>query len=99
MRAISSMIGRGLAALAERVNPAVPEAMAGRVRMEQVQSILRMTPVMMSANIVIALLVNLAGLTGPHRVILTVWAAAVSELCTPCAPPRPPPRLALLTTR
>ena len=63
MRAISSMIGRGLAALAERVNPAVPEAMAGRVRMEQVQSILRMTPVMMSANIVIALLVNLAGLT------------------------------------
>ncbi|PZQ43791.1 MAG: GGDEF domain-containing protein, partial [Phenylobacterium zucineum] len=77
MRAISSMIGRGLAALAERVNPAVPEAMAGRVRMEQVQSILRMTPVMMSANIVIALLVNLAGLTGPHRVILTVWAALV----------------------
>ena len=78
MRAIaSSMIGRGLTALTERVSPAVPEAMAGRVRMEQVQSILRMTPVMMGANIVIAMLVNLAGMTGPHRTSLTIWATLV----------------------
>jgi diguanylate cyclase (GGDEF)-like protein/PAS domain S-box-containing protein len=71
------LIDRGLSALSARLVPHVPEAMAGRVRMEQVQSILRMTPVMMSANIVIALLVGLAGVNGPHTAPLSVWSALV----------------------
>ncbi len=57
--------------------PALPEAMAGRVRMEQVQSILRMTPVMMGANIIIAILVAFAGQGSPHADGLTLWACAV----------------------
>ena len=57
--------------------PAVPEAMAGRVRFEQLVSIQRLTPVMMVANIVNALLVFLAGLGGPHRLALLVWAGVV----------------------
>ncbi|MET3663429.1 EAL domain-containing protein [Caulobacter sp. 1776] len=73
----STLIQRGLTALLDRVLPDLPEAMAGRVRFEQVQSILRMTPVMMGANIVIALLVGLAGLNSPHTVALTIWAALV----------------------
>ncbi|PZR37373.1 putative bifunctional diguanylate cyclase/phosphodiesterase [Caulobacter segnis] len=56
---------------------ALPEAMAGRVRMEQVQSILRLTPFMMGANILIAILVALAGRASPHAVGLAVWACAV----------------------
>ncbi|UAL09955.1 putative bifunctional diguanylate cyclase/phosphodiesterase [Caulobacter segnis] len=75
--AASTLIHRGLSALYARLVPHVPEAMAGRVRMEQVQSILRMTPVMMGANIVIALLVGAAGLASPHTVALTIWAALV----------------------
>lgn len=75
--AASTLIDRGLSALSARLVPHVPEAMAGRVRMEQVQSILRMTPVMMSANIVIALLVGLAGMHGPHTAPLTVWSTLV----------------------
>lgn len=51
--------------------------MAGRIRMEQVQSILRMTPVMMGANIAIALLVALAGHGGRHADALIVWAGLV----------------------
>ena len=78
MRTVAStLIHRGLSALYARLVPHVPEAMAGRVRMEQVQSILRMTPVMMGANIVIAVLVGAAGLASPHAVALTVWAALV----------------------
>jgi diguanylate cyclase (GGDEF)-like protein/PAS domain S-box-containing protein len=57
--------------------PALPEAMAGRVRMEQVQSILRMTPVMMGANIIIAILVALAGHGSPHADSLIIWACLV----------------------
>ena len=57
--------------------PVLPEAMAGRVRMEQVQSILRMTPVMMGANIIIAILVAFAGQGSPHADGLTLWACAV----------------------
>ena len=75
--AASTLIDRGLSALYVRLAPQVPEAMAGRVRMEQVQSILRMTPVMMSANIVIALLVGLAGMNGPHTAPLTIWSTLV----------------------
>ena len=78
MRTVAStLIQRGASALMSRLAVQTPEAMAGRVRMEQVQSILRMTPVMMGANIVIALLVGLAGLSSPHRVALTVWASLV----------------------
>ncbi len=72
----SSIVERGRAAFA-RMLPTVPEEMAGRVRMEQLVSILRLTPVMMGANIVIALLVCLAGLPGPHRNGLIIWAAVV----------------------
>ncbi|WP_454714118.1 putative bifunctional diguanylate cyclase/phosphodiesterase [Caulobacter segnis] len=75
--AASTLINRGASALHDRLLPHVPEAMAGRVRMEQVQSILRMTPVMMGANIVIALLVGLAGLGSRHTTVLTIWAALV----------------------
>ena len=75
--AASTLLNRALTALSSAGLPSVPEAMAGRVRMEQVQSILRMTPVMMGANIVIAALVLLAGLTSPHRAALTVWAGLV----------------------
>ena len=75
--AASTLIDRGLSALSARLVPHVPETMAGRVRMEQVQSILRMTPVMMSANIVIALLVGLAGMHGPHTAPLTIWSTLV----------------------
>jgi rhodanese-related sulfurtransferase len=75
--AASTLIQSGASALLARMLPEVPEAMAGRVRYEQVQSILRMTPVMMGANIVIALLVFLAGLTNLHRIALTVWSALV----------------------
>jgi diguanylate cyclase (GGDEF)-like protein len=57
--------------------PVVPDEMAGRVRMEQLVSILRLTPVMMGANIFIAALVCLAGLSSPYRVPLTIWAALV----------------------
>jgi hypothetical protein len=57
-------------ALLSRHLPVVPEAMAGRVRFEHWCSILRMTPVMMGANIIIAQLVCLAGLGGPHQVTL-----------------------------
>ena len=67
---------RGRAAFA-RMLPIVPEEMAGRVRMEQLVSILRLTPVMMGANIVIAMLVCLAGLASPHRASLSIWAALV----------------------
>jgi diguanylate cyclase (GGDEF)-like protein/PAS domain S-box-containing protein len=73
----STLINRGASALSARLFPQVPDAMAGRVRFEQVQSILRMTPVMMGANIVIALLVGLAGLSSPHTTALTLWAALV----------------------
>jgi len=65
------------AALLARHLPAVPEAMAGRVRFEQLVSIQRLTPVMMAANIVNALLVFLAGLGGPHRLALLVWTGVV----------------------
>jgi diguanylate cyclase (GGDEF)-like protein/PAS domain S-box-containing protein len=66
------------AAMASRQLPAVPEAMAGRVRFEQLASIQRLTPVMMAANIINAQLVSLAGLGGVHRVSLMVWAAVVT---------------------
>ena len=74
--AASSIIERGRGALAGML-PAVPEDMAGRVRMEQLASILRLTPIMMGANIVIAMLVCLAGLTSSHRNSLMIWAALV----------------------
>ena len=35
---------------------AVPDDMAGRIRLEQLSSILRLTPIMMGANIIIAAL-------------------------------------------
>jgi diguanylate cyclase (GGDEF)-like protein/PAS domain S-box-containing protein len=58
--------------------PPVPEAMAGKVRFEQLASLQRLTPVMMTANIINAALVCLAGLGGPHRLPLMLWAGAVS---------------------
>ncbi|ALL15180.1 diguanylate cyclase [Caulobacter henricii] len=57
--------------------PTVPDDMAGRIRLEQLSSILRLTPIMMGANILIAMLVCLAGSTGPHRDALLVWSALV----------------------
>ena len=57
--------------------PVVPDEMAGRVRMEQLVSILRLTPIMMGANIFIAILVGQAGLSSPYRVPLMIWAALV----------------------
>ncbi|WP_419252469.1 putative bifunctional diguanylate cyclase/phosphodiesterase [Caulobacter sp. ErkDOM-YI] len=74
--AISIIAGR-LAPLLSPMLPVVPEEMAGRVRMEQLASILRLTPIMMGANIVIAMLVCLTGLTGPHRTGLIIWSAIV----------------------
>lgn len=67
----------GPSVLVARLSPPVPEAMAGRVRMEQVQSILRLTPVMMGANIVIASLVSLTGLTSPNAAAVSIWALLV----------------------
>lgn len=75
--AASSITAGRLNALFASMLPAVPEEMAGRVRMEQLASILRLTPIMMGANIIIAMLVCLAGLTGPHRIALTLWSAVV----------------------
>ncbi|WP_231499489.1 bifunctional diguanylate cyclase/phosphodiesterase [Caulobacter sp. UNC358MFTsu5.1] len=66
------------AALLSRHLTAVPEAMAGRVRFEQLASIQRLTPVMMAANIINAQLVCLAGLGGTHRLTLLVWAGVVT---------------------
>src|SRR3990167_7731443 len=77
LRSTISFVGRETTALLSRMLPALPEAMAGRVRMEQVQSILRMTPVMMGANIIIAILVAFAGQGSPHTDGLTLWACAV----------------------
>ena len=75
--AFSGTFSRG-AALLSRHLPAVPEAMAGRVRFEQLVSIQRLTPVMMGANIINAQLVFLAGLGGAHRLTLMVWAGVVT---------------------
>ena len=72
--AVSSLLVSRVA----RHNASIPEALAGRVRFEQLVSIQRLTPVMMIANIVNALLVCLAGLGGPHRVVLAAWAGVVS---------------------
>jgi len=66
-----------LSRIVSRLPRPVPEPMAGRVRWEQLVSILRLTPVMMTANIVNALLVCLAGVAGPHRNVLILWTAAV----------------------
>ncbi|CAN5561393.1 EAL domain-containing protein [soil metagenome] len=77
MTTLKSMVPGGLSTLLSRLIPPVPEAIAGRVRREQLQSILRLTPVMMSANLVNALLVCLAGLRGHHRNALVVWTALV----------------------
>ena len=74
--AANSIVERGRDAFA-RLLPAVPEDMAGRIRMEQLASILRLTPIMMGANIVIALLVCLAGFTSAHRNEVMIWAALV----------------------
>lgn len=74
--AISIIAGR-LGSLLSPMLPVVPEEMIGRVRMEQLVSILRLTPIMMGANIVIAILVCLTGLTGPHRISLIIWSAIV----------------------
>jgi diguanylate cyclase (GGDEF)-like protein/PAS domain S-box-containing protein len=73
-----SRISSRATALLSRHLPAVPEAMAGRVRFEQLASIQRLTPVMMAANIVNAQLVFLAGLGGPHRLTLLIWAGVVT---------------------
>lgn len=67
-----------VAALLSRHLPVVPEAMAGRVRFEQLASIQRLTPVMMAANIINAQLVFLAGLGGAHRITLLIWAGLVT---------------------
>jgi len=71
-----ALIDRGRLALSALL-PVVPEALAGRMRMEQLLIILRLTPVMMGANIFIAALVLLAGFSGPHRVSLSIWACLV----------------------
>jgi diguanylate cyclase (GGDEF)-like protein len=76
--AAASPISEGrFSAVFARMLPAVPEEMAGRVRMEQLVSILRLTPVMMGANILIAALVSMTGQASPHRVALTIWATLV----------------------
>ena len=75
--AASKIVEQRMATRFASLSPAVPEAMAGRVRMEQLLSILRLTPVMMSANIIIATLVLLAGFGGPHRLSLSLWACLV----------------------
>ena len=75
--AFSGMASR-VAALLSRHLPVVPEAMAGRVRFEQLTSIQRLTPVMMAANIINAQLVCLAGMGGAHRLTLLVWAGVVT---------------------
>jgi diguanylate cyclase (GGDEF)-like protein/PAS domain S-box-containing protein len=65
-------------ALLSRHLPVVPEAMAGRVRFEQLASIQRLTPVMMAANIINAQLVCLAGMGGADRLTLVAWAGVVT---------------------
>lgn len=77
MTAIESPPPKGLTALWSRLSPPVPEAIAGRVRWEQLSSILRLTPVMMTVNIFNALLVCLAGFGGHRRSMLILWTAAV----------------------
>ncbi|WP_426031860.1 putative bifunctional diguanylate cyclase/phosphodiesterase [Caulobacter sp. DWP3-1-3b2] len=77
MTTLTSMVLGGPGRLVSRLIPPVPEAIAGRVRMEQLQSILRLTPVMMSANIVNAILVCVAGFGGYHRNALILWTAVV----------------------
>ncbi|CAN5356833.1 hypothetical protein BH10PSE3_BH10PSE3_15880 [soil metagenome] len=78
MTVIKSLLPEGLTALWSRLSPPVPEAIAGRVRWEQLSSILRLTPVMMTINIVNALLVCLAGFNSHRRNVLIVWTAAVA---------------------
>ena len=56
-----SQVSQRLAALLSHLVPQAPEGMAGRVRFEQLASLLRLTPVMMSANIFNAVLVCVAG--------------------------------------
>ena len=48
--AASTLITRGASALHDRLFPHVPDAMAGRVRMEQVQAILRLTRLLPDAG-------------------------------------------------
>ncbi len=76
--ALADKLASGPSALVARFSPAVPEAMAGRVRMEQVQAILRLTPVMMGANILIASLVSLTSLGSANALPLSVWAMIVN---------------------
>ncbi|WP_246263472.1 putative bifunctional diguanylate cyclase/phosphodiesterase [Caulobacter soli] len=77
LTSLFSAVSSLLVARVARYNVSVPEAIAGRVRFEQLVSIQRLTPVMMGANIINAQLVCLAGLRGPHRVSLLIWAAVV----------------------
>jgi diguanylate cyclase (GGDEF)-like protein/PAS domain S-box-containing protein len=67
-----------VAGLLSRLLPVLPEAIADRARFQQLSSIQRLTPVMMGVNIIIAQLVCLAGLNGPHRAPLMIWAGIVS---------------------
>jgi diguanylate cyclase (GGDEF)-like protein/PAS domain S-box-containing protein len=78
LTSVLSGLSSRVATRVTRHRAVVPEALAGRVRFEQLVSIQRLTPVMMIANVVNAQLVCLAGLRGPHRVGLTLWAAVVT---------------------
>ena len=75
--AFSGTVSRVAARLSRHL-PVVPEAIAGRVRFEQLAGIQRLTPVMMAANIINAQLVCLAGMGGAHRLTLLVWAGVVT---------------------
>ena len=78
LTSVLSGISSRLVARLTRHRVDVPDAIAGRVRFEQLVSIQRLTPVMMVANIVNAQLVCLAGLRGPHRMTLALWAGVVT---------------------
>jgi len=76
-RALPSGLAFLLSRIRSRLPQPVPEPMAGRVRFEQLASIQRLTPVMMIANIFNAQLICLAGIGGPHRLSLMIWAGVV----------------------
>ena len=77
LTSLFSAVSSLLIARVTRHSASVPEAIAGRVRFEQLASIQRLTPLMMIANIFNAQLICLAGRHGPHRVGLMIWAGAV----------------------
>ncbi len=61
--------------------PAVCEAVAGRVRAEQMANVIRYTPPMMLANVLAAMLVAAALWPAANRALLLAWTLAIVGLC------------------